>query len=320
MSFAEANRLGSKGEPFLIIYDYKKDNVITIPLDKLDSHDIEFEIKDFFNIKNNEKNNRDLNFYKIPVSFDNYLKKFNKVIDSIKLGYTYLLNLTQESEIIVNSNLKDIYDHAEAKYKLRYKNEFICYSPETFITIENNIISTYPMKGTLPVTSSNIINNGEELRENIKESAEHVMIVDLLRNDLNMVAKNIKVTKFKYVEKIKSGKGELWQMSSEIVGNLESGWQSRIGDILEKISPAGSITGTPKKRTVQLIKDIEDYDRGFFTGIFGVFNDNKFKSGVMIRFLEARNGKLFYKSGGGVTLDSDSNSEYNEMIDKIYLF
>lgn len=55
MSFAEANRLGSKGEPFLIIYDYKKDNVITIPLDKLDSHDIEFEIKDFFNIKNNEK-------------------------------------------------------------------------------------------------------------------------------------------------------------------------------------------------------------------------------------------------------------------------
>ena len=61
-------------ENLLIIYDYKKDNVITIPLDKLDSHDIEFEIKDFFNIKNNEKNNRDLNFYKIPVSFDNYLK------------------------------------------------------------------------------------------------------------------------------------------------------------------------------------------------------------------------------------------------------
>ncbi len=315
MSFAEANRLGERGEPFIIIYDYQKKNVITIPLDQLHLHDIEFEIN---NNLNNFNKSRNLEFKKIPVSFENYLDKFNKVIDSIKLGYSYLLNLTQETEIIVDSNLKEIYDYAQAKYKIRYKNNFVCYSPETFINIdENNNISTYPMKGTLLV---NNINNPEDLQNNLKESAEHVMIVDLLRNDLNMVAKNIRVSKFKYVEKIKSGRGELWQMSSEIVGKLENGWQSRIGDILEKISPAGSITGTPKKRTVQLINEIEDYDRGFFTGVFGVFKNNTFQSGVMIRFLEARDGKLFYKSGGGVTLDSDSNSEYTEMIDKVYLF
>lgn len=311
MSFSEANRLGREGKPFLIIVNYNKNIVITTPLDELELHDIEFQIDEV------QLNLRAIDFQKKVVSLENYKKMFNKVIDSIKRGFTYVLNLTQPTEVLVNSTLKEIYNHAEARYKLRYKDDFICYSPETFIAIKDNKIATYPMKGTLDASTP----DGENLLyNNQKESAEHVMIVDLLRNDLNMVSKNVRVEKFKYIERINSGKGELFQMSSKVVGELEDGWQSRIGDILETMLPAGSITGTPKRKTVELINEIENYDRGFFTGIFGVFQDNSFRSGVMIRFLEKRDGKFIYKSGGGVTLDSDLQSEYREMIDKVYLF
>jgi para-aminobenzoate synthetase component 1 len=136
-----------------------------------------------------------------------------------------------------------------------------------------------------------------------------------------MVSKKVRVKKFKYLDKIESGNKYLWQMSSEIIGQLENNWQENIGTILDTILPAGSITGTPKKSTVKLINEIENYQRGFFTGIFGVFENNRFDSGVMIRYIEQTADKKFiYKSGGGITLDSDLDSEYNEMIEKIYIF
>ncbi len=312
MSFSEANRLGQEGVPFLIIVNYDKSRVITIPLDQLSKHDIEFEIE-----SEKSPKKRNISFSKVVASKESYSAKFDNIIEAIKSGYTYVTNLTQPTEIEIETTLKDLYNHAEAKYKLRFGDEFVCYSPETFIKIENNTISTYPMKGTLPAS----VPDGEAILYNDpKESAEHVMIVDLLRNDLNMVATAIRVNKFKYIEKIRSGDRELFQMSSEIIGDLEDGWQGRIGDILETMLPAGSITGTPKISTLKLIEEIEEYDRGFFTGVFGVFQNNTFNSGVMIRFLEKRDDKFIYKSGGGITLDSDLDSEYREMIDKVYLF
>ena len=311
MGFEKANQLGKAGVPFLIIVDYKKDNVITIPISELAENDIEFQID------GNVAPHRNIEFEKFPVRKDIYQKKFQNIIESIKNGYTYVMNLTQPTEIKISSNLKEIYKFAKAKYKIRFKNSFISYSPETFIKIENNQISTFPMKGTI---SADLPDSKNELLNNPKESAEHIMIVDLLRNDLNMVSSKVRVEKFKYIDKIQSGNRELFQMSSKICGELESGWESRIGDILETMLPAGSITGTPKIKTVQLIDEIENYKRGFFTGVFGVFQDGKFDSGVMIRFLENQNGKMVYKSGGGITLDSNLESEYQEMIDKIYLF
>jgi len=311
MSFEKANELGKAGIPFLIIVDYKKESVITIPISELTENDIEF------NINGNREPHRDIKFEKYPVSKESYKKKFNTIIESIKNGYTYVMNLTQPTEVEISSNLKDIYKFAKAKYKIRFKDNFVSYSPETFIKIENNQISTFPMKGTISADSPDSKN---ELLNNPKESAEHIMIVDLLRNDLNMVASKIRVEKFKYIDKIQSGNKELFQMSSKIVGELDYGWENRIGDILETMLPAGSITGTPKIKTVQLIDEVENYERGFFTGIFGVFQDGKFDSGIMIRFLENQNGKMVYKSGGGITLDSNLESEYKEMIDKIYIF
>jgi len=83
--------------------------------------------------------------------------------------------------------------------------------------------------------------------------------------------------------------------------------------------PAGSISGAPKKSTLEIIKNVEGYERGFFSGVFGYYDGEKLDSGVMIRFIEQKDGELLYKSGGGITLDSNSTSEYNELLDKIYL-
>jgi para-aminobenzoate synthetase component 1 len=149
--------------------------------------------------------------------------------------------------------------------------------------------------------------------------AEHVMIVDLMRNDLGRLGTNIQVKKFRYVEKIKAGNKELLQVSSEITATLPENWRNNLGDILNKLLPAGSITGTPKKSTVDIIARIEDYNREFYTGVFGIFDGENLYSAVMIRFIERENEKLYYKSGGGITLDSSAKSEYEELIDKIYL-
>ena len=172
------------------------------------------------------------------------------------------------------------------------------------------------MKGTI---DARIKNAKEKILSNQKEMAEHTMVVDLLRNDLSIVAKRVKVEKFRYIDKIKAGERELLQVSSKISGELEDNWNKRLGEILLSLLPAGSISGTPKKSTVRIIKEVENYDRGFFTGIFGVYAKKSLKSAVMIRFIEKIEDELFYKSGGGITIDSDLLSEYQELQDKIYV-
>lgn len=109
------------------------------------------------------------------------------------------------------------------------------------------------------------------------------------------------------------------QVSSKISGELTKNWQNNIGNIIVSLLPAGSITGTPKKKTIELIDKIEDYKRGYFTGVFGVFDGETLDSGVMIRFIEKENNKFYYKSGGGITSDSILDDEYQEMLDKVYI-
>ncbi|HIC77625.1 MAG TPA: aminodeoxychorismate synthase component I, partial [Sulfurovum sp.] len=259
---------------------------------------------------------REYFFEKHPLPFMEYKNSLDKIIEQICLGNTYLLNLTFKTPIETNLSLKEIFTYARAKYKLYFKDEFICFSPEKFIEIEGDTISTYPMKGTI---EASIPNAKKKILSNQKEMAEHVMIVDLMRNDLGMVATEVKVEKFRYVEKIKAGEKELLQVSSKITAKLPSNWRDNLGDIVEKLLPAGSITGTPKQSTVNIIDKIENYNRGFYTGIFGIFYGENLYSAVMIRFIEKEDNKLYYKSGGGITIDSDAKSEYEELIDKIYL-
>jgi len=127
------------------------------------------------------------------------------------------------------------------------------------------------------------------------------------------------VPKFRYIDKIQAGDKELLQVSSKIEANLAENWQENLGEILDKLTPAGSITGTPKRKTVEIIDSIEPTPRGLYTGIFGIFDGKNLQSAVMIRAISKEQNELFYHSGGGITLDSDVKLEYQELIDKIYL-
>ena len=312
--FNEINRLGQKRKPFLFILSYDKSKIFVKPLDALDD-DIYYKLEEWRNYPV-KKREQAFTFSKSPVSFLAYKKAFEHILVEIRAGNTYLLNLTFATPIESNLDLKEIFTYAKAKFKLYFKGEFICFSPERFVEIKNNTIATYPMKGTI---DADLPNAQQNILANTKEMAEHVMIVDLMRNDLGIVGSNVKVEKFRYVEKIKAGNKALLQISSKITATLHENWKDEIGTLFEKLTPAGSITGTPKKSTVQIIDDIENYDRGFYTGVFAVFDGTELRSGVMIRFIEENNGELSYKSGGGITIDSDAQSEYEELIDKIYL-
>ena len=310
----EITSLAQQRVPFLFVISYDKSKIFSQKLDELDNN-ILFKIGKYRNyspipIDKNYK------LKKYLIDFKTYKQEFKKVIEEIKSGNTYLLNLTFKTEIETDLSLKEIFIYAKAKYKLYFQDRFISFSPEKFIEIQGDSISTYPMKGTI---EAHIPNATEKILANKKEMAEHIMIVDLMRNDLAMVAKDVKVEKFRYIDKIKAGEKELLQVSSKITAKLSQNWRESLGKILNTILPAGSITGTPKRSTINIIKNIENYNRGFYSGVFGIFDGENLYSAVMIRIIEQQNNKLYYKSGGGITIDSDAFSEYSELIDKIYL-
>ncbi len=311
MSFEQINILAKQKKPFLFISDFKGEKVEVVLLEELQEADIEFCI--------NEKYDYIQHPHKLqttPIKFSEYKKKFDAVIEKIKSGETYILNLTQQTPIKTQLSLAEMYEMANAHYKLRYKDEFLCFSPEKFIQISNNTIHTFPMKGTIDASK---VNAQEKILTDEKEMAEHIMIVDLLRNDLSIVASNVQVEQFRYLQSIEAGEKKLLQVSSHISGSLHDNWQEELGTLLQTLLPAGSISGAPKKSTVNIIENIEGYNRGFFSGVFGVFDGNSFDSGVMIRFIEKTPQGYIYKSGGGITLDSDARREYKELQDKIYL-
>lgn len=257
-----------------------------------------------------------LQFEKYPVDYDMYLSAFNKVMEHIKDGNTYLLNLTFPTQIKTNYTLEEILYSSQAKYKLCFNSKFVVFSPETFVQIQNGKISSCPMKGTIDAS----IENAEKILLNDeKEIAEHNTIVDLIRNDLSIVAKNVKVEKFRYVETVKTSVKTLLQTSSLISGALNDDYIENIGTLIIKLLPAGSVSGAPKKKTVEIIKEVENYSRGFFTGIFGIFDGINLDSAVMIRFIENINNEFYFKSGGGITFMSNPEAEYQEMIDKVYV-
>lgn len=307
------NHFGSKKNPFFFCISYNLQSWDVITLKDLPSN-IKFSI-DKFLPKRLKKANL---IEKKPLSFRSYKKKFNEVIKEIEVGNTYLLNLTSKTTLTSKHSLIDIYENSFAKYKLYYKDKFVSFSPETFIKIQDDTIFTFPMKGTI---DASIEYAKEKILENQKELAEHTMIVDLLRNDLNIVSKNVKVENFRYIDEIHAGEKKLLQVSSKISGELGNDWHSRIGDILVNILPAGSITGTPKKKTVEIIQNIEKYNRDYFSGIWGVYDGISLDSAVLIRFIEKtkNKNKFIYKSGGGITIESNPKDEYNEMIDKVYI-
>jgi len=310
----ELNFLGKEGKPFVFLIDFEGNTPLILQANEYNS--ILWQTPQKANFKKKHINSK-LTKWKIkPVSFEKYNIGFQLIQSHIHNGDTYLLNFTQPSKLKTNLQLEDIFHLSNAPYKVLLKNKFVSFSPEIFIRIENGKISSYPMKGTIDASIENAKNL---ILNDSKELAEHNTIVDLIRNDLSLVADNVTVEKFRYLERIKTNQNDLWQVSSKITGDLPKNYAENIGDLIYTLLPAGSISGAPKKKTVEIIEKAENYLRGFYTGIFVYFDGKNLDSCVLIRYIENQNGEMVYKSGGGITFMSDAEKEYKEMLEKVYV-
>ncbi|MGV0829711.1 aminodeoxychorismate synthase component I [Empedobacter brevis] len=309
--FTKMNELGAEKVPFFFMIDFLKENGEVIPLKEL-TQEIKFEI----NFLQKESIERDFELKKCPITFDEYLPKFNNVHDNILVGNSYLTNLTLPTKIETDLTLEEIFKFSQAKYKLKYKDEFVCFSPERFVKIKHQKIFSNPMKGTI---DASIPNARKLILDDEKEAAEHATIVDLIRNDLSLVSENVEVINYRYIDEVKTNDNTLLQVSSEIKGELNDEYYKNLGTIFDQLLPAGSICGAPKKKTVEIILEAEKYNRNFYTGVFGVFDGKNLDSAVMIRFIENKQGELFFKSGGGITAKSKAKAEYEELIQKVYV-
>lgn len=247
-----------------------------------------------------------------------YAAAFAKVRAGLRRGDSFLLNLTGRTAVRTARTPWQLLLAARAPYKFYWPGRFICFSPETFVRIENDTIRTYPMKGTAPAGGPDA---KARLLADYKETCEHYTIVDLMRNDLNRVAAQVAVEKFRYAERIETPAGGLWQTSSEISGRLAPDWRAHIGELFAALLPAGSVSGAPKAATLALIRAAEQRPRGYYAGVFGYFDGRNVESAVAIRFMETTptQGLYYFRSGGGVTVHSRCEDEYRELLEKVVL-
>jgi len=308
------NNLGAQGKPFVFIVDFDFEKPLVF--EPRGTPDLLWKTPFASNFVPENIPEKPVVWDISPVGFDRYQQAFDNVSQHIRIGDTYLLNLTMPTRVKTNLSLDELFYLSAAPYKIWLKNQFVCFSPEIFVRINDGVISSFPMKGTI---DANIENAGQRLLKDEKEVAEHHTIVDLIRNDLSMVATDVHVDRLMYLDRICTNRGDLLQMSSQVSGKLPEDYQNSIGDILAKMLPAGSICGAPKPKTVEIIRNAEKYDRGYYTGIFGYFDGKNLDSCVLIRYLEQDGDLLTFKSGGGITFLSDCQTEYNELISKVYV-
>jgi len=311
------NELASSRKPFLFIIDYKQQCSLIEEVSRIDSACCRYDFNGVTNVDaSTEGYSGKIDWTFTPMALEDYRQAFEIVKRNILAGNSYLANLTCKVPVSTNLTLEDVFRHSKALYKLWLKDKLVCFSPEIFVRIENGEIKSFPMKGTIDAT---LPDAEKQLMDDPKEAAEHATIVDLIRNDLSMVAERVSVARYRYCDRLETNKGPIFQTSSEICGTLPDDYPSRIGEIIFRLLPAGSITGAPKPKTMAIIEEAEDYERGFYTGIMGYCDGRTLDSAVMIRFIEKDGERLYYKAGGGITSKSDLQSEYNEMIQKIYV-
>jgi len=300
---------------FFALIDFLGRNIIVEELNNLQNIPICYDFNGFTNFQYFESDLKKISIEKKPLSYEEYLKVFKKIQAKEEKGESYLINLTFATPIKINMTLKEIFNLSKAKFKILYDDYFVCFSPERFVKIVENKIYSYPMKGTRKIHT---FDEAKYLTLDEKEKAEHVTIVDLIRNDIGIISTKVETTKFMYIDILQTNEGLIAQTSSEIVGHLPLDWKNNFGELLFSLLPAGSITGAPKKRTIEIILENENYNRGFYTGVAGIYDGANFDSCVLIRFIEKTNNGYLFKSGGGITIYSDPKKEYQELIDKIY--
>ncbi|MEY4539949.1 MAG: hypothetical protein RLZZ306_1706, partial [Bacteroidota bacterium] len=194
------NDLGRQGKPFLFVIDYDLKQPIVLTLEEVEQENIFYKINDKTNFEfGKSSSEKPLYLEKFPISFSEYKQSFDIVKQAMLRGDSFLTNLTKPTPIKVNLTLQEIFQRSLAKYQLYFKDKFVLFSPEIFVKIQDGIISSHPMKGTI---SADIHDAETVILNDKKEFAEHTTIVDLIRNDISMISEKVWVEKFRYISRI----------------------------------------------------------------------------------------------------------------------
>ncbi len=311
----QINKTASQQTPFFFTVNYEMSEGVFIE-NPMEQSDVLFHFNGVGNKPDETISDDEANLTVYPTSKQKYLSNFQVVQSALKNKELDVINLTARTPIKTNIDCREIFLRSQSTYQVYIPDKFVCFSPERFVKIENGKISTNPMKGTIDAS----IENAEQLILNDpKEIAEHTTTSQLLVEELKTVANNVEIKRFRYIDQIVAHKRRLLQVSSEIEGELPMDYMSKMGDILFSLLPAGSITGSPKTKAREYISLAEGQPRGYYCGIAGYFDGNKLDTTVLIRLIEIDGANLYFRSGGGLTINSDCDKEYQEVLNKIYL-
>ncbi len=251
-----------------------------------------------------------------------YMRTVEKAKEYIKRGDIYQVNLSQRFETDLEGDPYGLYlrlrEASPASFASYLNFEdviIISSSPERFLMKKGSYIETRPIKGTSPRSKDPLADEFNEisLKESYKDRAEHIMIVDLERNDLGRICKygSVKPTEFIVLEKYST----VFHLVSTVSGRLKEG--TGPVDCLTAAFPGGSITGAPKVRSMEVIEALEPVKRGLYTGAIGYISfDGNMDTSIVIRTIVVKGKKLYFSVGGGIVYDSDPEKEYYETLDK----
>lgn len=251
-----------------------------------------------------------------------YCEALEKVINYIKAGDIYIVNMTQRFSLPFTDSPWELYrkltkiNPAPFAALLEWKNfSIVSASPERYLKIDGSFIETRPIKGTRPrgKTPKEDIALRDELWKSAKDRAELTMIVDLERNDLGKVSVpgTVQVPELFRMEQYAT----VWHLVSTIQSSLKPGLT--MSDVFRAAFPGGSITGAPKIRAMEIIEELEPVKRGVYTGAIGYLGFNgKCDTNIVIRTFIIKDGIAHIQVGGGITVDSEPLAEYQETLDK----
>lgn len=310
------NKAASKGTPFFFAIDYEMSEGLLIE-NPMAQSEILFYFNGIGNIASQAKDNQKSDLVVSPIPIEEYQSKFEMVQQGLKSGEIDVVNLTVKTPICTNIDSKEIFIRSQSPYRIYVPDRFVCFSPERFVKIENGKISSNPMKGTIDASMP----NAEQLiLDDPKEISEHTTTTNLIVEELCSITRNVTIKRFRYIDLIELSNRTLLQVSSEVEGELPNDYMARMGDILFSLLPAGSITGSPKAKAKEYISLAEGQSRGYYCGIAGYFDGEMLDTTVLIRLIETdQEGKMYFRSGGGITSQSVCKKEYQEVLDKIYL-
>ena len=271
--------------------------------------------------------NYDLGAWRPSISRSAYDTALNRIRDLIIAGDTYQVNYSFRLRANFSGNSLSLYRDLCRAQRTDYaayldigRFQILSASPELFFALKNGTLTTRPMKGTAPRGRwwKEDKARAKQLQKSEKDRAENVMIVDLLRNDLGRISKagSVKVPALWHVEHYET----LLQMTSTVTSRVR--YDVRLRELVTALFPCGSVTGAPKVRTMEIIKEVEQAARGIYTGSIGYLSpggDMAFNVAIRTACIDRKTGIAEFGVGSGITSDSSSDGEYEECLTKARL-